>query len=712
MIAPPLTTKLLLLGFLAAGAVAGADQPVVLPPVEVTSPQHQEMLNSIDRKVYNVAQDAQGVTGSAADVLANLPSVEVDVDGNVSLRGDSNVQILIDGRSSSLTGANQADFLSQYPADTIERIEVITNPSARYKPDGTAGIINIVLKKQHAPGYAGSVHLLVGNRWRGSVTATGNYNPGRYNLFGSFTLKQDDRIRYATDRRTEVDPATGLATTTATVTTEHARLISQVGRAGFDWAAGPGDRLGETVDYSYRTMKRSAQEESVSDGTAYDRLRYDPEGERDVVSRTTYEHRFGRDDDTLSLEARWEHHDEIDNNGYTDVYQVPVAPTSFDRTRDFTNEPSTEFLAEYSNQLRADARLEAGYDRSEDRSSQDQEVADLDPATQQWVTDPTVTNLFKLDQTVDALYGTYRQRWGEFGAMLGLRAEAADVRTDQVTAAIAGDQRYLRLYPTLHTTDDLTPAWQLQLNYSHRVHRPESDDLNPYPQYQDPYNLRAGNPQLRPEEIHSLEAGVQYRQDDTTYVATLFYRYSYNGFTTISEFVSPTTLLTTEENLATTQSGGLELAATVSPWKALSLNASGDLYSSQISAANLGYAGDRSAFAWTGKGSVEYSSSKATLWQLNANYSARRLTPQGYRLPTFVANFGVKHDFKGRRWSAVFTISDLFDSLKDETRLDTPTLHDDALRRRSSRNFSAGLIWNFGSPKKGKVDAFQFDNQI
>ena len=326
------------------------------------------------------------------------------------------------------------------------------------------------------------------------------------------------------------------------------------------------------------------------------------------------------------------------------------------------------------------------------------------------MTDPTVTNLFKWDQRVDAGYFTYRQRWGDFGVMPGLRAEAAEVSTDQVTAAITGNQRYFRLYPTLAVTFDLNLNWQLQVDYSQRVRRPNGQDLNPFPQFQDPSSRQAGNPNLRPEEAHSLEAGVQYHQGDVSYLATLFYKYTYDGVTLVSEFVNPTTLLTTEVNLASTQSGGLELAATTAPWKALTLNASGDFYDNQIDATNLGYSTDRSALAWTGKASAGYASSKATFWQLNANYSGKRLTPQGYRLPTFIANFGVKHDFKGKRWSAVFTISDLFHSLKDETVLDTPTLHDDAVRRRSARIFSAGLIWNFGAPAKGKPDVFQFDN--
>ena len=179
----------------------------------------------------------------------------------------------------------------------------------------------------------------------------------------------------------------------------------------------------------------------------------------------------------------------------------------------------------------------------------------------------------------------------------------------------------------------------------------------------------------------------------------------------MSQFLNSTTLLTTEENLSHTESGGLELAATVSPWKPLSLNASANAYYNQISASNLGYTSARSAYAWSGKLSAEYDWSKATALQLAANYNARRLTPQGERLPTFVANLGLKHQFPNRKLTAFVAISDLFDSLKEETRLDTPALHDDSTRRRSSRFFYGGFVYNFGSSKKKpKGDVLQFEN--
>ena len=713
----------LVLGALLACRPVGAqtapktDAPVQLQKVEVTASQQQLQLNSIDRKVYNVGQDIQGTAGTAADVLQNIPSVDVDVDGNVSLRGDSSVQILIDGRSSGLMGtATRADVLSQLPADAIERIEVITSPSAKYKPDGTGGIINIVLKKKHGKGTAGSLKLTVGNNSRYGLSVSGGYRPGNFSLSGLVTFRQDDRLRTASDTRTYVDPTTGLSGATQTYTREHARPYFEIAKFSADYQATKFDKISESFDYSDRVLHRYADETESSSLAGvrglYDRLRDAPENERDAELDSSYEHQFGREDDTLSAELRWEHHTETENNHYTDVFTLPVSPSTFDTTKIFTNEPATEAIIEYTNAFSADKKLELGFNRSEDISRQNHQGAYLDPVSGLWVTDPAVTNDFDLDQTVNALYATYEQRFGKFGVMGGLRFEHAEVATDQITSAIKGDQTYLRLYPTLHLAYDLTDTSQLQLNYSHRVRRPESDDLNPFPAYQDPYNLRAGNPYLRPEEVHLVETGYQYKDDDSTYLGTVYYKYSYNGFTTVSRYISSTTLLTTEENLAKNQSGGLELAATTKPWKPLSLNASANIFYNQIDASNLGYSTKKSTFAGMGKLSAEYAFSDLTMAQFNTNYTAKRLTPQGYRLPTFVANFGLKHEIKSRNLTLVLTVSDLFDTLKEETKLSTPLLTDDSSRRRSSRFVYAGVIYSFGGSKKKKDDSMQFDNNL
>jgi outer membrane receptor protein involved in Fe transport len=218
---------------------------------------------------------------------------------------------------------------------------------------------------------------------------------------------------------------------------------------------------------------------------------------------------------------------------------------------------------------------------------------------------------------------------------------------------------------------------------------------------------------LRPEVTYSVEGGYQYRSDETTLLAAAYYRDTYNSFTTVTSYINSVTLLTTQENLASSRSGGLELISSTPLGHSLTLNLSADIYDNEVDASNLGYSGNRSATSWDAKLNADWRVSKADDVQLNLNYSGRQLTAQGYKLPGLVANMGYRHEFKARHITFVFTVSDLFDSLRERTVIDTPELYDYLLRRRSSRIVYAGFTYSFGSPAKTKKDdVLQYDNQL
>jgi outer membrane receptor protein involved in Fe transport len=699
------------------GRLSVAEAVVRMDKVEVST-RKEAFYNSIDRKVYNVGQDIQSATGSASDLLQNVPSVDVDIDGNVSLRGNDNVLILVNGKTSTLmNSANRGMELEQMPADAIERIEVITNPSAKYKPDGTAGIINIILKKTHEPGYSGSIRVSAGNDRRYNVGITGNYHPGKFNVFGSLNVRQDDRWRFSQDNRSHLDPATSQFIATGQTAAEHSRPLSRLAEAGMDYSPDDSDKFGATLDYNLRTFFRNSTTGNLAynpDGTLasdYDRLRTDPEWQKTTTVDTTYQHSFPEEGRELNLEVKHERHWEQEDNQYADVSFTPAGPPTFDSTLIKPTETTTEATAEYVQPFAGDAKLEAGYSLEADKDDENFLGSFLDPASNAWVVDTTTTNRFIYRDTIHALYATYGRPLGNFGFLAGLRLEETAIDTDQVTVPLRNRNAYFRAYPTLHLSYNLTDASQLQLNYSHRIHRPESDDLNPFPEYQDPYNLQAGNPNLKPEETHSLEAGYQYKKGETTYLATLYYRDTYHGFTTVTQYINSTTLLTTQENLAESRSGGLELAATANVGGRVALNFSANVFDNEIDASNLGFSGNKSVVAWNAKLNATLHASKTNLVQFNTNYTGRRLTPQGYRLPTVVANLGLKHDLADGKTSLVATVSDLFDSQRERTVIDTPVLHDEILRRRSARIVYVGFVYNFGKGrKKAKDDSLQFDS--
>lgn len=700
------------------GALEVGGEAVKMQQVEVSA-QREAFYNSIDRKTYNVGKDLKSVSGSASDLLQNIPSVQIDVDGNVSLRGNSSVLILVDGKPSTLMSAvNRPDVLAQMPADGIERIEVITNPSARYKPDGTAGIINLVMKKQHKAGASGTLRASVGNDSRSNLGFSFNYNPGKFNLFGTVNVRQDDRNRYGTEKRSHLDPATNSFVTTDQNSFEHMRPLSRLVQMGFDYRLTKDDKVGASASYNFRTFFRDSNvgnQLRAANGTLttdYDRLRTDNEWQKTTEVKTTYTHSFADEGHELSLEAKRDRHWEQENNIYSNVHRVPATPVARDATLIKPTETGTEFTADYSRPFADDAKLEMGYAGEQNKNDMDYRGALFDPVSATWLTDTTRTNRFIYRDTINAVYATFGRPIGKFGFLAGLRVENTVVNTNQATVRLTDRTEYYRVHPTLHLKYNLTETGQLQLNYSHRVHRPESDDLNPFPEYQDPYNLRAGNPRLRPEETHSIEAGYQYRKDETTYLGAVYFRDTYRAFTTVTRYIDAVTLLTTHENLATKRSGGLELAATTALGRKVSVNFSANAFYSDIDAANLGFTNRRSTIAWDAKLNCNWHATKVDSVQLDANYSAKRLTAQGYRLPTGVANLGWRHDFKDRKYAFTLTVSDLFDSLREHTVIDTPILHDDITRRRSSRIVYAGFIYTFGKPPKKQKDDLQFDTSL
>ncbi len=701
------------------GQVRLVNDAIKLEQVEVSA-RRQTLDNSIDRKVYNVGKDLQSAAGSVSDLLQNVPSIQVDIDGNVSLRGNDSVLILIDGKPSTMmSAANRAVALEQMPADSIERIEVVTNPSAKYKPDGTAGIINIVRKRSHQPGYSATARVNIGNDGRYNVGVTGNYNPGKLNISGSFNLRQDDRPRSTHDERSHLDPSTNSTLSTVQDTKEQMRPLSRLAQLGADYNVDRDTKVGVSANYNLRTFHRTSTINNISRDAGgvltgdYDRDRSDDEWQKTTETELTFQHSFAEEGREISGGLKQDRHWEQEDNHYEDVYRLPLGAPTFDYTLIKPTETGTEFTTDYSQPLPHEAKLETGVSLDADKDDMDFHGGFTDPVSGMTLVDPTTTNRFIYHDHIQALYATYGQPFGNFGVLAGLRFENATIDTDQVTTAVVDKTNYVRVYPTLHLRYNLSDLWQLQVNYSQRVRRPDSDDLNPFPEYQDPYNLRAGNPRLLPEETHSIESGIQYKKDETTYLATVYYRDTNHAFTTVTNYINSTVLLTTQENLSSNTSEGLEMAASGDLPRDISYNFSSNIYRSEVDARNLGYSANLSAIAWSAKLNLNWRASKSDAVQFNTNYTAKRLTPQGYRLPTYIANIGFKHDFADRKTSFVITLSDIFNSLKERTIINTPTLHDDVTRRRSSRIVYAGFVYTFGKVgKKRKDDTMQFDDKL
>jgi outer membrane receptor protein involved in Fe transport len=682
----------------------------------VVSGRKSTYVTKIDKKIFNVGEDLMSASGSASELLENIPSVQVDMDGNVSLRGSESVQILIDGKTSTLMGANRATVLQQIPAKTIERIEIITNPSAKYKPDGTAGIINIVLKKERREGVNGVLAANAGNNDRYNSTLALNYNPGKVNFFGSYGIRYDNRYRYTYNNRIKTDITSGENTYIDQNTSGPARPLDNLLRGGIDWDISKKDNFQVSGAYTNMSFIRTEntiniyQNHNKDVTNNYSRLRIADECETESEISATYEHKFGADH-TLTLDYTYSAADELEDNQYTNSYSLPVSPETKDKTRIWQDETKHLIRADYARPLGDDAKLDLGTEIELNRDNFDYRADNQ--VNNAWIPDFEKTNHFKFDENLYALYATYEAEFGKFGIMGGVRGESARGKSRLINTDSIIPSNYFNIFPTLHTAYHITDRHELQLNYSLRINRPEGDDLNPFPEYKDPTNVKSGNPHLQPEKIHSLELGYLFKNDATTFLTTLYYRNTFNRMTEVTKYVNDSVLWTTKENMSSSQSTGVEfiLNSTVAKWLTLNLNS--NIYYNMIDASELGFSKNKSAVAWNLALNGNIHITKNLMAQVNTRYKAKALTPQGYREPSYILNMGARYSLLNNKASILVTVSDLLNTFSSVTTIDTPELKSRMERKRASQIIYAGFTYNFGnSSKKHKEATLKYDEQL
>ncbi len=693
------------------GPIALAESPLALDEVAVTS-QRSLFNQTIDRKVYNIDKDVMAKSSTVSDLLQNIPSVQVDVDGNVSLRGSADVMILMNGKESPLMSQNRGDVLQQLPASDIEKIEVITNPSARFTPEGTSGIINIVTKKEAKGGLNGNVTGHIGDVGRHNESLDFNYNPGGVNVFGSYTFRNDQRTRWGTDSR---------ILTTGTYLDESSTTMRpqvHIARLGMSLHPGAGNVIELSGEYFHRRPTRDGLSTILSwDVNAltiqdYDQLETGYERESEGGATAAFQHNWKGEDHSLRVEGNFAREPQLESTRFTNSFRAPAVPSQLSAILVNDSENQGHLSVDYTNPIRHGSKLEAGYALDDERESTHSDADVFDAGQQQFVPDPTRTYQFRVDQTVHAAYATYGQTIGRWSTLAGLRGEHATVIPDLVSSGDRTTHRYYGLYPTLHLAYALDENDQIQLSYSRRIHRPRGDELNPFPEYSDPYNMEAGNPNLKPESVHSIELGYQWRNGRYSFVPSLYYRYKQDGFTRVTEAINDSTFLRTEMNLAHDRSAGLEPVVTATIGDLVNANLNANVFYEQIDASNLGYTGKKSVVSWSGTCNVNVTPGRSTMLQLNSNYRSTRLTPQGNYRPSFGLNVGVRQDVFEENISLTLAISDLLKTQRQESELDVGGTHQHVVTRRDSQIFYLGVTYHFGRPQKngkGKEKGIQYE---
>ncbi|MCC6724792.1 MAG: TonB-dependent receptor [Saprospiraceae bacterium] len=636
----------------------------------VVQAEKSTMQLSLDKRVFNVGKDLANAGGNAAELLSNIPSVQVDVEGNVSLRGSSNVRILVDGKPSGLVSVNGSGGLQQLQGSMIERVEIITNPSARYEAEGVGGIINIILKKEQRNGFNGSVDMIGGYPANYGLALNVNYRHDRFNFF----------INYGITHRTSPGRGSMYQRTFVGDTTLFYRrssdnnqiLFAQNARAGLDFYFSPKDVL--TASYSLRrtdgdrTVKYIYRDYLFEGGDPtriFTRKQYEVETEPYSEYALNYKKTFDRKGQEFVAEARVLNYWESSDQDYTEkYYDANFQPTGeADRLQNSYNyESEWQYLlqADYVQPISKEGKLEAGLRSSIRDMDNDYIVTEL--VNGNWETIGGLDDRFLYLEKIHAAYGIYGNKIGKFSYQAGLRAELTDIKTELVESQQKNPRSYKNLFPSAHLTYELPKENAVQVSYSRRIRRPRYNDLSPFVTYSDERNYWSGNPDLNPEYTDAYEAGHIKYFENGSLSSSMYYRHTKGKIQQIRRVNSEGIASSLPENLSTEDAFGLEFTSAYTPAKWWKLDGNFNFFRSITDGGNLGSQYQADTYSWFARLTSRFTFWKNTDLQLRGQYEAKQLTAQGYRKPMAFLDMAISKDFWKNNATLTLNISDVFNS--------------------------------------------------
>lgn len=693
------------------GTLRMADDTKLLQEVVVEGIRSQ-MRFELDKKVFAVDANVTAAGQSASELLELIPSVEVDQDGEVSLRGNSSVTVWINGKESGLTADNRAQILEQIPAETIESIEVITNPSAKYSPEGTAGIINIVLKKNRKAGYYGSAEVSANSRGGGNAGLNLNYNSGivdayagvgfrmRRNKGGSEMQRKFTDGTYTNSSGESKNNGNGLFARLGA--TFHITDNDDIGLSGFGM-------FGHNKGHS-STLFRSNVPGNWLTNYDYSHNRGDHRG---AHAEFNYVHRW-RENHNIDVTASFNNWSGPNDKSYLQdiVYSDREDRIYQEQSMDMDNK-SWEFKVDYTNQFNDIFKLEAGYNgkySKENTPTDTYSGSSKSDLTQ----DEDLYNRFIYKNDISAFYATFGGKVKSFSFSAGLRAEAWQIRTRSLGfGQTEGDvaefkKNNFALFPSVFLSWSLPRDNEMQINYTRRIRRPWGGQLNSFHDISDPTNISYGNPQLEPQYSNSFE--LNYLKTWTFHMISLsaYMRTSSNMMNRIS-YLDGDVMYSTWANVSDEVNSGCEIVMKNSLFKRhLDITTTVNLYNNHLKAWNYDFRAEsgnlvpisgkgQDSFAWDARvmGNVRLPWSLSM--QATGRYNSKMLSAQGSRQGGWSVDLGFRRVFGA--WSFSLNCRDLFDSRKFKSTTNGPDYTQFNKRWRSGRNVSLTVKFSFGNMK-------------
>ncbi|WP_054851131.1 outer membrane beta-barrel family protein [Olleya sp. ITB9] len=671
----------------------------------------------LDKKIYNVGKDLTVRGGTVSDVLDNVPSVSVDVEGTVALRGNDNVRILINGKPSGLVGLSSTDALRQLPAESIERVEVITSPSARYESEGTAGILNIILKRSKLQGLNGAITTNVGYNPAAGISGNINYRTGNINIFNttgySYRESPGNSYAYTQYLNTEFDDDGNLISDDPDTYTEETRDYERIRKGlntnfGVEWYVN--DSASLTTSFLYRdsdnernTTNTTLQTDAL--GNTSTNVRIDPELEDDktIQYSLNFNKNFNDSGHTLTFDFQYEENNENENSIILSDNVISNDISSFEEQERIL------LQTDYVLPIGENSQFEAGFRGNFNTQSTDFIVQSVnDEGTLEL--DNTQSNLFNYGEDLIAVYSQFGSKIGNFSYLLGLRLENTRLTIDQPTSGDFSKRNYTGLFPTVNLSYEISDRENVTLGYARRLRRPRSRFINPFPSFSSLTSVFRGNPELDPSYSGQFDLGYLRRFGKFTFNASTYYSHATDGFNFISFDTGEVVTISGQEvnviqrspiNLATEDRVGAEFTLTYNPSRKWRINTNFNFFQSEVEGTTPnGLSLDNKNTSWFARLSNKFTLPASIDWQTNLFYRGSSQDAQNDNEGIFTTSMAFSKDLFNERASLAFNVSDLFNSRKRQQTTTTPTYISDSEFQWRERSFNLSFTYRFNQKKK------------
>ena len=663
------------------GTIALGMEVNSLNEVELVA-ERTEVEIRLDKRVYNVGKDITVRGGSVSDVMDNIPSVSVDVEGNISLRGNDNVRILINGKPSGLVGLSGPDALRQLPAESIERVEVITSPSARYEAAGTAGILNIILKREELAGFNGSFILNGGTPTTYGGSASLNWRKKKLNIFSTTSYNDGKSLGggvFNSEYFNRDQPST-FTNETRDYNRNRERFFINLGAEYFF-----DDNTSLTLSAFTRTSNNGSNnttiiEDTDLNGNVLNRLgRYQDETEKDNSGQFTanFTKKFNDKGHELVIEFQSEESSE-DESDFADNTNV------FDQTSSTEEKQKRQLIQlDYVYPIDENTQFEAGFRGNYSQLDTDYQVFDINGNVRTLNTN--LTNYLGFTQNVNAAYTQFGKKVNQFSYLFGIRMENTKIIIDQRTADIYQEKKYIDWFPTLNLSYEFNERENITLGYSRRIRRPRSWSLNPFQSLTSLTFFRQGNPDLDPSYANSFDLGYLKRWDKFTLNGSVYYSTSKQVITRITEatgtivrvsddpVIDVPALRSTSINLAENNRTGTEFTLTYSPKRQVRISGNFNIFNSETIGTYEDQVLDAEIVSWFARINASFPLPFGITTQLRIFYRGPSATAQTESQGILSMSGAINKDLFNKKGTLSFRASDIFNSRRRKSTTETET---------------------------------------